>query len=98
MDWEPTKISRAVQQQNERLQGKRAKWVSQEEWRARRKESRCLRCGRTGCQIAECPLLPPKRPSAQIGRTRPITEAAVEEEDEREPLSWSDKEEEALKE
>jgi hypothetical protein len=98
MDWEPTKISRAAQQQNERLQGKRAKWVSQEEWRARRKEGRCLRCGRTGCQIAECPLLPPKRPSAQIGRTRPVTEAAVEEEDEKESLSWSDEEEEALKE
>jgi hypothetical protein len=63
MDWEPTKISKAVQRQNKELAGKRAKWVDQEERARRRKEKRCLRCGRDGCWIEECPLLPARRPN-----------------------------------
>jgi hypothetical protein len=31
MDWEPTKINRAIQKQNQELAGKRAKWASEEE-------------------------------------------------------------------
>ena len=28
------------------------------------KEKQCLRCGRDGCWISECPLLPARRPNA----------------------------------
>jgi hypothetical protein len=83
MDWEPTKISRMVQKQNEKLNGKRAKWVNQEELDRRRSEGRCFRCGRTGCSVGECPLLPPRRPpqtmKVQGRRTRPVLEAAIDE-------------------
>jgi hypothetical protein len=75
MDWEPTKISKAVQRQNKELAGKRAKWADEKEMARRRKEQRCLRCGRDGCWIAECPLLPPRRPDsraqAHVKRSRP---------------------------
>ncbi len=62
MDWEPTKISKAVQRQNQELAGKRAKWADENETALRIKEKRCLRCGRPGCWISECPLLPPRLP------------------------------------
>jgi hypothetical protein len=85
MDWEPTKISKIIQRQNGELEGKRAKWVDQEELNRRRKEGRCYRCGRTGCNVAECPLLPPRRPPqarrARVKRTRPVLSAAVDEDD-----------------
>ena len=64
MDWEPVKISKAVQRQNKELVGKRAKWVDEKETARRMKEKRCLRCGRDGCWISECPLLPARRPNA----------------------------------
>lgn len=83
MDWEPTKVNRAVQKQNKDLKNKRAKWVDQEELDRRRKEGRCFRCGRTGCSVASCPLLPPRKPSqttkANARRIKPVLEAAVEE-------------------
>jgi hypothetical protein len=83
MDWEPTKISHMIQKQNEKLRGKRAKWVDQDELDRRRKEGRCFRCGRTGCSVSECPLLPPKRPpqamKVQGKRTRLVFEAAIDE-------------------
>jgi hypothetical protein len=75
MDWEPTKISKAVQSQNKELAGKRAKWADEKEMALRRREKRCLRCGREGCWITECPLLPPKRPDshsrARVKKSRP---------------------------
>jgi len=39
----------------------------------RMKEKRCLRCGRDGCWISECPLLPAKRPRppARVKKSRP---------------------------
>jgi hypothetical protein len=86
MDWEPTKINRVIQKQNRELQGKRAKWVDQEELDRRRKEGRCFRCGRTGCSVAECPLLPPRRPSqatkVQAKRTKPVLDAVIDEDEE----------------
>jgi hypothetical protein len=45
MDWEPTKISRAIQRQNRELAGKRAKRASEEEVQRRRREGLCTRCG-----------------------------------------------------
>ena len=73
MDWEPTRISKAVQRQNKELVGKRAKWVDEKETARRIREKRCLRCGRDGCWISECPLLPPKRPQphAHVKKSRP---------------------------
>ena len=75
MDWEPTKVSKAVQRQNQELAGKRAKWADEKEMALRRREKRCLRCGREGCWITECPLLPPKRPDshsrARVKKSRP---------------------------
>lgn len=62
MDWEPTKINRAIQKQNKELAGKRAKWVSEEEVQRRRREGLCTRCGRKGCWSNKCPLLPPRHP------------------------------------
>lgn len=73
MDWEPTKVSKirkAIQKQNKDLEGKRAKWVSQEELDRRREDGDCLRCGRPGCRIAKCPLLPAKRPSAETKKVK----------------------------
>ncbi|KAK4117936.1 hypothetical protein N657DRAFT_540960, partial [Parathielavia appendiculata] len=64
MDWEPTKINRAIQKQNKELAGKRAKWASEQEVQRRRREGLCTRCGRKGCWSDKCPLLPPKRPNS----------------------------------
>jgi hypothetical protein len=72
--------------EDQQLIGKRAKWVSQEEMDARRQEGRCLRCSRTGCRVATCPLAAAVRPSriANIGvaPNRTVTTAAVQEDDE----------------
>jgi hypothetical protein len=65
MDWEPTKINRAIQRQNKELVGKRAKWASEEEVQRRRREGLCTRCGRKDCWSDKCPLLPFKRPNSQ---------------------------------
>jgi hypothetical protein len=103
MDWEATKISRAIQRANEELVGKRAKWVDQAEIDRRRKEGRCLRCGRTGCWLDKCPLQPAKRPQlparSTAKRTKPVMEAAVEEDDRESDVAPSDQsEDERLKE
>ena len=68
MDWEPftARISQAVLRDNESLRGKRVKWVTKEEMAVRRREKRCLRCGRTDCQIERCPLEPVWRPAGTV--------------------------------
>lgn len=81
MDWEATRVNRAFQKDNEKLQGKRAKWVTREEMTSRRKEKRCMRCGRTGCKMTVCPLLPAQRPETKAHRARPVLDAAVEQEE-----------------
>jgi hypothetical protein len=79
MDWEPTKISKAVQRQNKELAGKRAKWVDEKEQELRRKEDRCFRCGRPQCRIKKCPLRPARRPTpsarAQVKKSHPMLPA-----------------------
>jgi hypothetical protein len=72
--------------QDKTLLGKRAKWASQEEIDPRRREHRCLRCGRDDCRILTCPLAAPLCQGSQthVSTTavRPrVTEAAVEEEE-----------------
>jgi hypothetical protein len=71
MDWEPTKINKAVLEQNKQLAGKRAKWVNRDEMERRRKEGSCFRCGRKECRIDKCPLRPARRPdTSETERTR----------------------------
>lgn len=101
MDWEPTRISQAILKANEELKGKRAKWVDQDEIARRKEEGRCLRCGRTGCRVAKCPLLPPRRPrqlETSVKRFKPVTKAEIEEEDEGADQSSSDQSDGELKE
>ena len=58
------------------LVGKRAKWISKEEIETRRRDRRCLRCGRTGCRIATCPLAAAIRP-AQIANIATSSDTVV---------------------
>lgn len=78
MDWESTKANRAVLQDDEKLRGKRAKWVDRVEMGKRRKEGRCLRCGRSECRINRCPLLP-AQPPTPITRAQKVDQALIEE-------------------
>jgi hypothetical protein len=83
MEWESVKANRTMMKEDQTLQGKRAKWVSKEEMNARRNEQRCLRCGRSKCQVNKCPLLPARPPvKARKVHSTEVTEAAVEEEEE----------------
>ena len=56
MDWEPTGPAKAAQ-------GRRVKWVNDQEMQKRKEEYRCLRCGDSTHLIAQCPWLPPRRPA-----------------------------------
>lgn len=51
MDWEPTRVS----------EGRRAKWVSEEEIQRRREAGLCFRCGGKH-RVSSCTALPAKRP------------------------------------
>jgi hypothetical protein len=78
--------------QDKSLLGKRAKWVDQTEIDSRLKEGRCLRCGRTDCRLATCPLAAPIRPGSQskvnsVRSGHVVTEAAVEEDSDEEGMS-----------
>jgi len=97
MEWEPTTTQMnafglygkgntkgypSTRPEDRELLGKRAKWVIQEEINARRREQRCLRCGRNNCRIATCPLAAAVRPKAistMTARSTVVTEAAVDE-------------------
>lgn len=102
MEWEPTKIGRAFQKASKELKGKRALWVEQTEVDRRRNEGRCLRCGKAGCWVDKCPLLPAKRPrpdgEVKARRARPALRTAVDDEDEgMDPTSPDQSENESLK-
>lgn len=56
MDWEPTGAAKVAQ-------GRRVKWVDEQEMQKRKEERRCLRCGDATHVIAHCPWLPPRRPT-----------------------------------
>ncbi|KAF4301592.1 hypothetical protein GTA08_BOTSDO10549 [Botryosphaeria dothidea] len=56
MEWEPTGPARAAQ-------GRRVKWVDEQEMQRRKDEGRCLRCGDSMHRVAQCPWLPPRRPA-----------------------------------
>jgi hypothetical protein len=91
MEWEPTTTiitnsTHAGKNRNgypskrpedQALLGKRAKWVDKNEINTRWREGRCLRCGRDGCQIEQCPLaaaIPPAGNRMPVSRAR-VTEA-----------------------
>ncbi|KAJ5581471.1 hypothetical protein N7535_000091 [Penicillium sp. DV-2018c] len=104
MEWDPTppaatRIAAArysgghpsSRPEDQALIGERAKWVASEELENRRREGRCLRCGRDGCRINRCPLAAAKPPSGAIrprvataatSRERPQVRAAAIEEEE----------------
>jgi hypothetical protein len=95
-----------IQQDNPKLVGKRAKWIDEKEKERRRREGRCFRCGRTGCVVAECPLLPARSPGSaranhsQVKKSKPVVKALVEDTEDEESASYDQTEtdEEELKE
>lgn len=72
MEWEhvPTVAVSAAQP-------KRAKWVSIEEIQRRRQSGSCLRCGKKGHFVNNCPELPAQRP----GQVAQVAQPAIEEVD-----------------
>lgn len=77
MDWEPTPVRSRVMNANGHrngpglpddnvFRGRRAKWISEDEYRRRRSEHLCLRCSRPGCRTALCPLAAAVRPRTQV--------------------------------
>lgn len=84
MDWTPTPnvtvASAQTRKEDQWLVGKRAKWVGEEELERRRREGRCYRCGRDGCNVGSCPLKPARRPRSGSPHQRPrVTTAMIEE-------------------
>jgi hypothetical protein len=84
MDWTPTQTialnnTRAARprKDDKDLIGKRAQWVSQAEFEARRDAGVCIRCAREGCYSGRCPLKPainPKRtPRTQANNAKAHT-------------------------
>jgi hypothetical protein len=89
MDWTPTQaitVNRVYSQPDQQrnspdsvhprdrdLIGKRARWVPPSEIERRRLEGRCFRCGRRGCEIQQCPLLPARPPKNAQPRSRVST-------------------------
>jgi ferredoxin len=65
------------------LKGKRAKWVSNDEFKARLREKRCIRCGRTYCRKKICPLEAPIKPGSttKANKAIPVMQAFVDIED-----------------
>lgn len=94
MDWTPTQAvtvnhtyprpnrQRSVPEStppwDQHLIGKRAKWATPDEVERRRAEGRCFRCGRGGCRIQQCPLLPAVPPKEAQSRPR-VNTASMEE-------------------
>jgi hypothetical protein len=94
MDWESTQatkvfkltdphLSAQLTRDNKRLKGKRAKWVSNDEFKARLREKRCIRCGRTYCKKEICPLEAPIKPGSttRANKAIPVMQASVDTED-----------------
>lgn len=80
MDWAPSPTQTSVSQvkvarsssgsasyqpEDHYLRGKRARWASNDEVEERRRKGLCLRCARSGCRVATCPLKPARRPQLQ---------------------------------
>ena len=84
MDWEPTPVRNSRYGLGLRRK-EHAKWVSPEEIRRRWENRSCLRCGKEGHIVKDCPLLPPTRPSSMKNNkttTRQFTRKANQEEEE----------------
>lgn len=53
----------------------RAKWVTKSELNRRRKEGNCVRCGKKGHRVPNCPFLPPQHPETEIN----VSSSSVDE-------------------
>jgi len=84
MDWEPTRSNTGRPAPDKKDPPKRqvAAWASKEERDKRRKEGRCIRCGKSGHFIANCRMAPAKRPQSST-----VKASRLEEEDEDENSS-----------
>ena len=90
MDWVPSTPSqvgitrvnpegyRSGRAEDRPLYGKRAKWVNRETLEERKREGRCLRCGRNDCSTKRCPLKPATRPDNQNTVPRPKAAKVVD--------------------
>ena len=54
---------------NDQLRGRRARWVTTEEFERRRAARVCFRCGRPGCGTDRCPLKPAVNPNSRRATT-----------------------------
>lgn len=70
MDWEPTNATKVAQ-------GRRAKWVNQEELQKRKEKGDCYRCGASDHRVLLCPYQKAVRPRA-IARTQPKREPILD--------------------
>jgi hypothetical protein len=90
MNWEPiqaTKVfkltdphlSAQLTKDNKILRGKRAKWMFNNEFKAKLREKRYIRCGRTYCKKEICPLKALIKPEFTIKANKaiPVMEAFV---------------------
>src|SRR5205807_10484519 len=64
-------FSKELQEENKKLKGKRAIWVTKDVLEQRRRNRQCYRCGRRGCNSRFCPLLPPIPPQTS-SQSRPF--------------------------
>lgn len=90
MDWVPSTPSqisttrvnpegyRSGRAEDRPLYGKRAKWVNRETLEERKKDGRCLRCGRSDCSTKRCPLKPAVRPNGSNTSPRPKAAKVME--------------------
>lgn len=97
-------FSKELQEENKKLKGKRAVWVSKEVLEERKKNRLCFRCGRKGCTARACPLLPARSPTSQpfsqpytLKRQKKPVQVQFVEPEEEEDLSPSDSDSESGK-
>lgn len=75
MDWSPTDPTTVV---TSAVRAQRAQWVPPEVLEKRKADRRCLRCGKEGHFVRDCPLLPAIRERSRQVK-RPVTHTAASE-------------------
>lgn len=78
MDWEPTRANSA---RAAPPSGRRAKWVAHDEIEKRKASGLCIRCGASGHRINSCPVLPARRPQANVAVATARVEPVLEDEE-----------------
>lgn len=89
MDWEPTRantVHPVLRNQRSTSQDtqaeRRAKWVTQDVIEKRKANRLCIRCGASGHMISSCPVLPARRPQANVSVATASVEPLLEEDEE----------------